>query len=353
MITRLQIEHFKSIESLDIECNRINIFIGEPNTGKSNILEALAFFTFYDQIAEGSFEKLSSYIRFKDLSNLFTDGLLDHDVSLKITRNVVIENVILAQPNDERNVITEEIRITPESNNYRSYDRIKMGTETIEKGQFTYNFSGEGSGGGSGNRGNLSSVKYYVFKELPEYTDIKTDSLTPPFGANLVSLIRAHKNLQQKVKDLLKTEGYRLLVKPHDKQIEIIKDSEDISYGYPYVVMSDTLKRIIFYMLAIHSNKNAAIVLEEPESQTFPYYTKHLAEEIALDDENQYFIATHNPYLLRSIIEKAPKIKVNIFVVSTEEYLTKVTKLDSHNVRDLLESDPFFNLSSFIQKGEG
>ena len=117
--------------------------------------------------------------------------------------------------------------------------------------------------------------------------------------------------------------------------------------------MSDTLKRIIFYMLAIHSNKNAAIVLEEPESQTFPYYTKHLAEEIALDDENQYFIATHNPYLLRSIIEKAPKIKVNIFVVSTEEYLTKVTKLDSHNVRDLLESDPFFNLSSFIQKGEG
>ena len=41
-----------------------------------------------------------------------------------------------------------------------------MGTETIEKGQFTYNFSGEGSGGGSGNRGNLSSVKYYVFKDF-------------------------------------------------------------------------------------------------------------------------------------------------------------------------------------------
>ena len=79
-------------------------------------------------------------------------------------------------------------------------------------------------------------------------------------------------------------------------------------------------------MLAIHSNKNASIVLEEPESQTFPYYTKHLAEEIALDDENQYFIATHNPYLLRSIIEKAPKNKVNIFVVSLEEYLTKISK---------------------------
>ena len=96
MITRLQIDHFKSIESLDIECNRINIFIGEPNTGKSNILEAMAFFTFYDQFVGGSFEKLSSYIRFKDLSNLFTDGLLDHDVSLKITRNIIIENVIFS-----------------------------------------------------------------------------------------------------------------------------------------------------------------------------------------------------------------------------------------------------------------
>ncbi len=41
MIEKLAIKNFKSIKELDIDCRRINLFIGEPNTGKSNILEAL------------------------------------------------------------------------------------------------------------------------------------------------------------------------------------------------------------------------------------------------------------------------------------------------------------------------
>ncbi|MHA1431833.1 MAG: hypothetical protein ACTSRV_15795 [Candidatus Freyarchaeota archaeon] len=49
------------------------------------------------------------------------------------------------------------------------------------------------------------------------------------------------------------------------------------------------------------------LVFEEPEAHAFPYYTKFLAEKIALDTSNQYFISTHNPYFLLSILEKAPK----------------------------------------------
>ena len=41
MITTLNIERFKSIRTLELSCRRVNVFIGEPNTGKSNILEAL------------------------------------------------------------------------------------------------------------------------------------------------------------------------------------------------------------------------------------------------------------------------------------------------------------------------
>lgn len=41
MIDRLKIERFKSIRSLEINCRRINLVIGAPNVGKSNILEAL------------------------------------------------------------------------------------------------------------------------------------------------------------------------------------------------------------------------------------------------------------------------------------------------------------------------
>src|SRR5713101_4907692 len=39
MITRLSVERFKSIKSLSIPCKRVNVFIGAPDTGKTNILE--------------------------------------------------------------------------------------------------------------------------------------------------------------------------------------------------------------------------------------------------------------------------------------------------------------------------
>ncbi len=36
-------ENFKSIKHIEVEPSRINVFIGEPNSGKSNILDALGF----------------------------------------------------------------------------------------------------------------------------------------------------------------------------------------------------------------------------------------------------------------------------------------------------------------------
>lgn len=41
MITSLSVERFKSIKSLTIPCRKVNVFIGAPDTGKTNILAAL------------------------------------------------------------------------------------------------------------------------------------------------------------------------------------------------------------------------------------------------------------------------------------------------------------------------
>lgn len=43
MLRRLHVENFKSIERLDFEPGRFNMLIGENGSGKSNVLEALAF----------------------------------------------------------------------------------------------------------------------------------------------------------------------------------------------------------------------------------------------------------------------------------------------------------------------
>ena len=90
---------------------------------------------------------------------------------------------------------------------------------------------------------------------------------------------------------------------------------------------------MISYTIAIESNQNSTLVFEEPESQAFPYYTKYLGERIGCDKSNQYFIATHNPYLISAILEKTPKIDANVFVTYYRDYETKVVPLKINKSR--------------------
>jgi hypothetical protein len=42
LITHVEIQHYKSVRELDLDLGRVNVFIGENGSGKSNILEAIA-----------------------------------------------------------------------------------------------------------------------------------------------------------------------------------------------------------------------------------------------------------------------------------------------------------------------
>ena len=104
-------------------------------------------------------------------------------------------------------------------------------------------------------------------------------------------------------------------------------------------------------MAAILSNKDWVLVFEEPESHTFPFYTKYLAELIALDQaENQYFISTHNPYFLLPMLQKSPKDDIAIFATYFEDYQTKIKPLSEKQVGELVEMDVFSNLDSFLEE---
>ena len=116
-------------------------------------------------------------------------------------------------------------------------------------------------------------------------------------------------------------------------------------------MVSDTLQRLIFHLAAIETNKDSIIIFEEPEAHAFPYYTKYLAELIALDENNnQYFISTHNPYFLLPIIEKTPRDEVGIFITDFEDYQTKIKGLSEEDIKEIMdmEVDVFFNIERFL-----
>ncbi|MCS7338044.1 MAG: hypothetical protein NZ739_07385, partial [Verrucomicrobiae bacterium] len=98
-------------------------------------------------------------------------------------------------------------------------------------------------------------------------------------------------------------------------------------------------------------NRDAVLVFEEPEAHAFPYYTKHLGERIALDQSNQYFIATHNPYLLTAILEKANKEEVAVFATRYRDYATEAHLLTESQLARLLEADPFLGLEHTLEGG--
>ena len=43
-ITRIEVENFRSIEKYDFEVSDFNVFVGQNNTGKTNLFEAVDWF---------------------------------------------------------------------------------------------------------------------------------------------------------------------------------------------------------------------------------------------------------------------------------------------------------------------
>ncbi len=41
MLNRIKVEAFKSLENVEIDLGRVNVFIGANGSGKSNLLEAI------------------------------------------------------------------------------------------------------------------------------------------------------------------------------------------------------------------------------------------------------------------------------------------------------------------------
>ena len=334
MINDLLIMNFKSIKDLSIKCRRINLFIGKPNTGKSNILEALSLLSWFGNQKV----QLGEYVRFQDMSDLFYDELTDDPIEM-----------IMATENTGVNVRVE----------FRNEVCRASFTESIKDveydGSQDFDYSGKYLGG-TGRVPDFNFIKSYKFRRREEFPEEFSSFLMPPYGSNLFSVVKGNRKLRTSMARFFNGFGFRLVLRRQDKTFEFQKriEDEDIDLvsQYPYVLASDTLQRMVFYTIAIESNENSSLIFEEPESHAFPYYTKYLGEKIAFDKSNQYFIATHNPYLLLSILEKADKNDVNVLVTYFQDYETKVKCLAEEAISDLMSYDPFANLDVFIDHRE-
>lgn len=319
MINKLIVKNFKSIKELEINCKKVNVFIGEPNTGKSNILESLGFFSFLGGYAT----ELKKFVRFTQPFDLFFDNEIKEKILIGI---------------DERKVNIE----------YKGGSFFLTGI-TSKPVQLFLPITSNIISNEIKNR--FTDIKFYRFETKETFPSQNADFLLPS-GENLLIILNTNKEVRKIVGNLLSSFNLLVNLKSLENKIAISKKLEEtIVSEIPYSLLSDTIQRLIYYLCAIETNKNSVLIFEEPEAHAFPYYTKYLAEIIADEKENQYFITTHNPYFLSSIIEKTRKDKIKIFLTYMKEGQTKVKEFEGERLDELIDYDPmdlFFNIETLV-----
>jgi len=303
---KILIENFKSIKHLELNLAKVNVLIGPPASGKSNILEALAFSNLIRKVAEYSVGEIKSegyadrkyllkdyfiYLRAaEDLKSLFFGKKWNEEIKIKINET--------------------EIRF--------KYDQIN------DRLLFYHNLLGE-----------FSLDEYYpdrneaesfLEKETPirlyktfYKSDFYSDKYLIEFGTGIHKFIHLY---EEEINSIL--EELRLFIISVGKNVEII-DIQNKKH-YPFEKLSDGLKRIIYLLCAIKSNdtyyKPSLVLLEEPEIHVFPYYLD-IISDLILDVKNVTILfSTHNEEFLFRLLNKADNRKIleniKVFYISRD-----------------------------------
>jgi len=192
--------------------------------------------------------------------------------------------------------------------------------------------------------------RFYRYKGIGTKTT-PIEYLLPPDGGNMLGMLLSNASLRKFVGSLFEEFGYTLVLKPDESRIEIMKIVDGVAITFGLGLVSDTLLRILFNFAVIFTNRGSVIAIEEPETHAFPFYVKLLAESIAMDDKNLYFISTHNPYFAISLIEKSPANDINVIVVEYRDYQTRVNIVAPDKLSEILDlgGDIFFNLEKLTR----
>ena len=279
MIETLEIRNFKSIKELSLPCQRFNLFIGEPGAGKSNLLEALGLLSFIESRQYDPDIALDGFVRHERTTNLFHRGDTANPLSVRCGAAAV--------------------ELACHAGQYRGLYRHSDGTAAALCGD--ERTIREVAPIAAASR---PPVRFYRAPALTDFRESDCAFLLPPAGRNLLSLLAREGELRYWVNLPFRPYNLSLELAQQQKQLKI-KSCDGDGVAIPYALAPETLRRMAFYIAAIDSNRRAALVFEEPEVHLFPGDAAFLAEAIALEDNlNQYFITTHSPYFLMTLLGK-------------------------------------------------
>ncbi len=338
-IDHIEITNFKSIRHAKIEgCKRVNVFIGYPNVGKSAILEAMSALCYLQRDFNQPFSRLC---RLRSVTELFHNGNLKENAVIQYNEHAKVQFRYLSDT--VLDFKTEQFVINRDDPNdkgtwymLKNLRFIEDKTDPAQKSQSH----------------DITKVRKYSFQNA--VYDIRTNALNFSFpdGENLTEVIQFDKRLRKEVAELFKFYNLKFLIDQATNTIRGLKEiDEETIYTIPFHQMADTLQRLIFHKAAIMSNENTVLLFEEPEAHMFPPYISNFTADVIHDEKNnQYFIATHSPFVLNDLMEDA-RNELSIYAVGLHYGATTIKRITDEEMHEIYQYgiDLFFNLEDYLK----
>jgi len=348
-IKYVNIQNFKSIADLKLEdCKRINLFVGYPNVGKSNVLEALGLFSVPFLKEKENLNKLvrveNKYELLHNISNTYCNiktNLEEIELSTKpslVINRSIGNNTLFYHFSKKQELLTHTHNLldcTPEEfNDDSSVKRYIFQVRDINTDNYR-----------------LALPDYL----LPIFYPVNETFLLPPFGENIIDVLSYNENVSE-VKAWIKKEfaqkGLEYLLDIVSGTIKIQRRlNDDKIKQLPYSLIADTLQRMIFYKTAIASNKNSVLLFEEPEAHAFPPYIQTIMQDIIDAESNQVFIVTHSPLVVNAFLEyEKLRKETSIYLFDFKNDQTTAKRLSDEEMELAYEygDDLFFNLENLL-----
>ena len=344
-IKNIEIKNFKSIRHQTIDdCRRVNVFIGYPNVGKSNILEALGLFSLLQLGGRENFD-LDQICRVKNFSELFFNQ--DRRQQIEIT----FDDKVSAEVNiDSYGVM--DMGLYQKGDSRGDIDRLPINKMRKESGRRSTTIP---NGPESSYRHLMAKIKKYEFISDMPVNAGGGFSLSVPNGSNLLEILQGNASLRKEITQIFEIYGLRLALDTADSSIKFFKElSDGAAVIIPYHQVADTLRRLIFFKTAIQTNHDSILLFEEPEAHMFPpYISKFTADVMYNKSQNQYFITTHSPFVLNDFMEDVDKEDLSVYAVGYKKETgeTIIRRITEDEMEEIYQYgvDLFFNLENYLK----
>jgi predicted ATPase len=288
MIKKLKIKNYKSFKDVELELDKFNVLIGPNASGKSNLLDCLAFISEIAQ--ENIFECLTRRGGYERVVFGGEKG------NIELTINFMLDNepskYFISVSEKGRNKETLNVGI-----------KVEIDDQEVALNPWTATISNQSSK----TREYLTTWRSYNFMTsgMRRKDSAKKNLILEKTGRNLAQVLLSLHNERPKtfdrIEDILKQAIPQVdeLLTPltEDGETYVAIRERGFDSPFDYFQVSDGTLKLLAYITAIASEGAKVVCFEEPENFIHPRLFELLVEVLKKSDK-QIILSTHSPYLV-------------------------------------------------------